>query len=48
MKTPVLHPVGIVVLLGVIRLAIIVVLQAVQVHLLEVPVVVVVPHVVIN
>ena len=41
-----LHPVGIVVLLGVIRLAIIV-LQAVQVHLLEVPVVVV-PHVVIN
>tara|TARA_B100000749_G_C18328605_1_gene423957 strand:- start:684 stop:827 length:144 start_codon:yes stop_codon:yes gene_type:complete len=47
MKTPGLHPVGIVVLLGVIRLAIIV-LQAVQVHLLEVPVVVVVPHVVIN
>jgi hypothetical protein len=47
MKTPGLHPVGIVVLPGVIRLAIIV-LQAVQVHLLEVPVVVVVPHVVIN
>ena len=59
MKTPGLHPVGIVVLLGVIRLAIIVlqavqvhllvviVLQGVQVHLLEV-LVVVAPRVVIN
>jgi hypothetical protein len=47
MQAPDLHPVGIVVLLGVIRLVVIV-LQAVQAHLLEVLVVVVVPRVVIN